>query len=213
MNSLLVVGAGGHGKVVADAALAAGGWGDIAFLDDRAPEVSRVLELAVLGGISQLRRFSGRFSHAVVAVGDARRRLALIGEVEQAGYTVPVIVHPRATVSPFAVLAGGTVVMAGAVLNPDVSVGAGGIINTGACVDHDCRLGEGVHVCPGVSLAGNVVVGDRAWVGIGSCVRQGVHIGRDVVVGAGATVITDIADGLTVGGTPARPLTPRRTSV
>jgi len=103
--------------------------------------------------------------------------------------------------------------MAGAVLNPDVSVGAGGIINTGACVDHDCRLGEGVHVCPGVSLAGNVVVGDRAWVGIGSCVRQGVHIGRDVVVGAGATVITDIADGLTVGGTPARPLTPRRTSV
>ena len=206
MNSLLILGAGGHGKVVADAALAGTCWREVAFLDDLAPRVSAVLGLAVMGGFAALDRFAGRFSHAVVAVGDARVRLALIGELERVGYSIALIVHPRATVSPFAKLAAGTVVMAGAVVNPDVTVGTGGIVNTGACVDHDCTLGAGVHVCPGVHLAGNVLVGERTWLGIGSCAKQGVRIGCDVVVGAGATVTADVRDGITVVGTPARPL-------
>jgi len=206
MRNLLVLGAGGHGKVVADAARATGRWQEIAFLDDRAPGLGSVLGYSVVGDVGSAGRLTGRFSCAVVAVGDARRRLELIDELERDGYSVAVIVHPRASVSPFASLATGTVVMAGAVINPDASVGRGGIINSGACVDHDCRLGDGVHICPGVSLAGNVTVGDRTWIGIGSCARQGVTIGRDVVVGAGATVVSDVGDGLTVVGTPARPL-------
>jgi sugar O-acyltransferase (sialic acid O-acetyltransferase NeuD family) len=206
MNRLLVLGAGGHGKVVADAALAGGQWAEVAFLDDRSPALATVLGLCVVGAITALKGLGDRFSHAVVAVGDPRRRLALIDELEHAGYMVGVIVHPRATVSAFARLAPGTVVMAGAIINPDASVGKGGIINTGACVDHDCRLGEAVHICPGVNLAGNVTVGDRTWVGIGSCAKQGVTIGRNVVVGAGATIVSDVGDGLTVVGTPARPL-------
>ena len=213
MNRLLVLGAGGHGKVVADAAMAGGAWSEIAFLDDRAANLTSVLGLAVVGELASLVQLTGRFGHAAVAVGDPRQRLALIGQLERAGYNVTVIVHPRATVSPFATLAVGAVVMAGAVVNPGVSVGTGGIINTGACVDHDCRLGKGVHVCPGVSLAGNVVVGDRTWIGIGSCAKQGVNIGCDVIVGAGATITSDVGDGLTVVGTPARPLVRRGTPV
>lgn len=209
MSSLLILGAGGHGKVVADAALAGGGWQGTAFLDDRAPALREVLGLPVVGNMHSMLAWAGRFSHAVVAVGDARRRLELIDGLARAGFSIAVIVHPRAAVSTFASLAAGTVVMAGAVVNPDVFVGKGGIINTGACVDHDCTLGDGVHICPGVSLAGNVVVGDRTWVGIGSCAKQGVTIGCDVMVGAGATVISDVGDGLTVVGTPARSLVRR----
>jgi sugar O-acyltransferase (sialic acid O-acetyltransferase NeuD family) len=191
---------------VADAALATGAWREVAFLDDRSPALTSVLGLPVLGSTASLVRLADQFRDAIVAVGDSRKRLFLISELENLGYGVPVIVHPRATVSLFAKLAAGTVVMAGAVVNPDASVGKGGIINTGACVDHDCRLGAGVHVCPGVSLAGNVTVGDRTWLGIGSCAKQGVVIGCDVVVGAGATVVCNVGDGLTVVGTPARAL-------
>jgi sugar O-acyltransferase (sialic acid O-acetyltransferase NeuD family) len=203
---LLILGAGGHGKVVADAAMASREWQEVAFLDDRTTSLGAVLGLQVLGNIAALARFTERFSHAVVAVGNSRLRLELIGEAGRAGYSVAVVVHPRATVSPSAVLGVGTVVMAGAVVNPDVIAGSGVIINTGACVDHDCRLGDGVHVCPGVCLAGDVIVGDRSWIGIGACSRQGVTIGRDVVVGAGATVTSNVIDGLTVVGTPARPI-------
>jgi sugar O-acyltransferase (sialic acid O-acetyltransferase NeuD family) len=207
MNSLLILGAGGHGKVVADAAMATGDWQEIAFLDDRVATIGSVLNLAVIGDIDSLRRFTARFSHAVVAVGDARRRLQLIGDLVRNGYAMPVIVHPRATISASAKLASGTVVMAGAVVNPDVTIGSGVIINTGACIDHDCRLGDGVHVCPTATLAGNVVVHDRSWIGIGACVKQGVTIGHDVMVGAGATVTEDVPDGLKVVGTPARSMT------
>jgi acetyltransferase-like isoleucine patch superfamily enzyme len=97
--------------------------------------------------------------------------------------------------------------MAGAVVNADATIGSGVIINTCASVDHDCRLGNGVHVCPRASLAGNVIVHDRSWIGIGACVIQGVTIGHDVIVGAGATVTADVPDGLTIIGTPARPIT------
>lgn len=207
MNSLLILGAGGHGKVVADAALATGEWREIAFLDDRVATIGLVLDLSVIGEIDALTSFTARFSHAVVAVGDARRRLQLIDDLARNGYAVPVIVHPRATISAFAKLASGTVVMAGAVVNPDVAIGSGVIINTGACVDHDCRLGNGVHICTAASLAGNVAVHDRSWIGIGACVKQGVTIGHDVMVGAGATVTEDVPDGLRVVGTPARPMT------
>lgn len=207
MKSLLILGAGGHGKVVADAALATGEWREIAFLDDRVATIGLVLDLPVIGVIGSLSNLTARFSHAVVAVGDARRRLQLITELARNGYVVPVILHPRATISPSAKLAPGTVVMAGAVVNPDVTAGSGVIINTGACVDHDCRLGNGVHVCPTASLAGNVVVHDRSWIGIGACVKQGVTIGYDVLVGAGATVTEDVPDNLKVVGTPARPMT------
>jgi acetyltransferase-like isoleucine patch superfamily enzyme len=91
------------------------------------------------------------------------------------------------------------------VVNADSQIGQGSILNTCCSVDHDCILGEAVHISPGVHLAGDVHVGDRSWIGIGAAVRQGVRIGSGVIVGAGAVVVSDVADGLTVIGVPAKP--------
>jgi sugar O-acyltransferase (sialic acid O-acetyltransferase NeuD family) len=206
LSGLLILGAGGHGRVVADAAISSAAWSDIAFLDDRFASIDSELGLPVLAEVCRLAQFAPRFGHAVVAMGDAVTRLHLIRELERAGFSIPVIVHPSSSVSRFARLAAGTVVMAGAVVNAGAEAGVGVIINTGANVDHDCTLADGVHVCPGANLAGAVSVDCRTWIGIGASVKQGIKIGSDVFVGAGATVIRDVPNGLTVVGTPARPL-------
>jgi acetyltransferase-like isoleucine patch superfamily enzyme len=94
--------------------------------------------------------------------------------------------------------------MANATVNPFSRIGKGCIINTSSSVDHDCWLGDGVHISPGAHLAGCVNVGQLSWLGIGCCVKQQIHVGQRVTVGAGATVVSDVMDGLTVIGTPAK---------
>jgi len=204
MKALLIIGSGGHGKVVADAALSLGQWERVAFVDDN-PAGAEVLGLPVVGTWADVSALFGDFSDAAVAIGDARTRLAMLERCCRIGYRLPAIIHRSASVSRFASLGAGCVVFAQAAVNADTVVGAACIINTGATVDHECELGAGVHVCPGAHIAGNVRAGDRAWIGIGACVLQGVTIGADVVVGAGAVVVSDIPPGMTVMGIPARP--------
>lgn len=203
MTSLLIIGAGGHGRVLADAAVASGRWQQIAFVDDGL-DAERILNLPYAGTTADLERLGPTYRAAAVGIGDARIRLELLRRCAQLGFEVPVIVHPSAVVSPSASLGSGTVVFAQAAINAGAVLERGCIVNTGATVDHDCRLEEGVHVCPGTHLAGNVVVGARAWLGIGSCVRHGISLGSDVMVGAGAAVVANVAAGLTVVGVPAR---------
>jgi sugar O-acyltransferase (sialic acid O-acetyltransferase NeuD family) len=203
LSGLLIIGSGGHGKVVADAALRAG-WMEIAFLDDRGVSAPAPLGLKVVGTVAELARAAARFSAVVVAVGDCRRRLELLQSCQAQGLKLVSIVHPSSAVSPFATLAPGCVILAQSAVNADAVLGMGCIVNTGATVDHDCRLGRAVHVCPGAHLAGNVRIGDRAWIGIGAVVRQAVAIGCDAVVGAGAAVLADVPDGATVIGVPAK---------
>lgn len=205
MSRLAVLGAGGHGKVVGDAALLAG-WESIAFFDDAWPGVSTVGPWEVVGSIDALVVESRQFAGAVVAIGDNAARLARLGELERHAITVVSVVHPAAAVSPFAHMSAGSVVFAGAVINPFARIGQGCIISTCASVDHDCELGDGVHVSPGARLGGGVRVGRASWIGIGASVKHGVTIGSDVTVGAGAAVTDDVADGMTVVGVPARPI-------
>lgn len=200
---LLIIGGGGHGHVVADLAEAAGGWDEIGFLDDGLAEGSRAT-WPVVGTISGLERMMGRFDACIAAIGDARLRLESLDHANAAGFRIPVLVHPRASVSRHAKLGAGSVVCAGGVVGVGAVVGRGCIVNTGATVDHDCRLEEGVHVCPGAHLAGAVSIGARSWFGIGAIAKQGVRIGADVTVGAGAVCIGPVADGATVVGVPAR---------
>lgn len=204
MKPLAVFGASGHAKVVIDAALLSG-WPSVAVFDDAWPALAAVGPWPVVGRFDRLRQDAAAYGGVVIAIGDNATRLARLNDL--AGAPPPALLrHPASVVSPFARIGAGSVVCAGAVVGPFARLGAGCIINTGASVDHDCELGDGVHVSPGARLGGGVRVGSLTWIGIGSSIRHGASIGARVIVGAGAAVVSDIADGLTVVGVPARPI-------
>lgn len=213
MTNLLLLGAGGHARVVAETALATGRFSSIAFLDDRcsdsAHQVSQI-GWPVIGPFAlaldpQIRK---KFPSALVATGNPSLRVNWLSRLTSCGYELPVVVHPTAWVSPSVQVGAGSVVLAHASLQSQSLIGTGVIINTGCSVDHDSRLADGVHICPGARLAGEVKVGDRSWIGIGASVIQQIRIGDDVTVGAGASVVRDLPDGVTAVGVPARVLSP-----
>ncbi|MCC2113932.1 MAG: acetyltransferase [Hyphomicrobiales bacterium] len=203
---LLILGASGHGKVAGDCADAAGNWRELAFFDDRWPELQSCGPWPVIGTGEDLAGNLDADDEVFVAIGNGESRIKWLQRFREDGIRIATIVHPRAVVSSRAAIGAGTLVVAGAVVNIDTRLGIGVIVNTGATIDHDCLIGDGVHVCPGAHLAGDVTVGEGSWIGIGSAVRQGIRIGSGVTVGAGSAVIADIADGLTVAGVPAKPL-------
>lgn len=202
---LAILGASGHGKVVADMALLLG-YTDVGFFDDAWPRKSSVGRWSVIGTTDTLLSSKANFDAVIVGLGDNRVRLEKHGLLAADGAPLVTLVHPTAIVSNFAQIGIGSLICAGAVVNVDATLGTGVIVNTGAAVDHDCRLADGVHIAPGGYLSGNVEVGAGTWIGVGACVKQGVHIGSDVMVGAGAAVVSDIPDGVTVVGNPARPI-------
>lgn len=204
MSGLLIVGAGGHGKVVADIAYELRRWGDIAFLDDNYPESTGVGEWKVLEIPSRANRFLEDYPEAIVAIGANFLRLEMQKRMTEIGFQFPVLIHPDASVSRFASIGAGTIICTQAAVIIGARIGLGGIINTGASVGHDCSLEDGVHVAPGVRLAGGVSVGECSWIGIGAAVKEYVSIGCGVMVGAGTTVIRDISDGVTVIGSPGK---------
>ncbi len=205
MKRLAILGASGHGKVVADTAECCG-WQVIEFFDDARSQAVRNGAWNVVGDTALLKSMLHTYDGVLVAIGNNRIRHCKLRELEEAGARLCTLVHPAAAVSRYALLESGVVIFAGAVVNADARIGPGAILNTGCSVDHDCILGAGVHVSPGARLAGGVRVGDLSWIGIGASVRQLVQIGEEVTVGAGAVVVSDVADLLTVVGVPARVL-------
>lgn len=203
-RSLLIVGAGGHGSVVADTALVCKCYERIAFADDRFKELGTILNLPIIGSISDITAFCGSFSDAIIAIGDNRRRLQLLNEFETVGFSIASIIHPKAYIGKDVSIGDGTVIFAYSVVNTGSSIGKGSIINTGATVDHDSRIGDGVHISPGAHLAGEVSVGACSWIGTGATVIPRINIGADVIVGAGTVVIRDIPNAVTVVGNPGR---------
>lgn len=204
MSSILIIGAGGHGKVVADTVQEIGRWSKIAFLDDKYPKITSVIKCPVLGTLDQISSFLAQFSDVHVAIGNNQKRVELIRKYLQMGFACPSIVHPRAFVSAHSTLDDGCMVIAQAAVNAGSKIGIGCVVNTGSSVGHDCYLGNGVHVAPGARLGGNVTVGDYCWVGIGSSVVQGKTIGDNVFVAAGAAVHKDIKSNVMVSGVPAK---------
>jgi len=204
MSSLLVLGAGGHGRVVADAAISTKRWDTIAFADDRIGEEVKPLGLDIVSTLADFADVAARFDAVALGIGNNRARLELYGKCRARNLVLPPIVHRSAAVSAYATIGPGSVVLAQAAVNPGACLGAACIVNTGATIDHDCSLADGVHVSPGANLAGGITVGRATWIGIGACVRQELTIGPDVIVGAGSVVITDVEPGQTVFGVPAR---------
>ncbi len=204
--TLLILGAGGHGKVVADVAQACGYV--VAGFVDNDPSLTgkAVAGIDVLGPISRLERIAADVGARQVAVafGDNRVRLEHAREARRAGLALATLVHPTASVAASAKLGDGTVVCRGASVCVESTAGVACLINTNAVVDHECVLGDAVHVCPAASLAGRVEVGEGAMVGIGSTIIQCLTVGPWATVGAGAVVTRDVAADATVVGVPAR---------
>lgn len=202
-TSLVILGAGGHGLVVADAAASTGRYRQIVFLDEAFPTLGRKSAWEVIGTFDYLDRLDPAQFDVAVGIGDNARRMRLIEELLQRGWNLPAIVHARAIVSSSAKLGSGTVIFAAAVVNPECRLAEGCIVNTAATVDHECIIGRAVHLSPGVHLAGQVRVGDYVWLGIGSCVIQCLEIGPRCIVGAGAAVVRDLPADVTAVGVPA----------
>lgn len=205
MKTLAVIGASGHGKVVADAALRSG-WDAIAFFDDAWPNLTETGIWRVLGDVGEFRRLYEQFDGAFVAIGDNAVRLRIHRELHTFGADLVTVIHPSAVVSEYAEIGSGCAIFANAVVSPFARIGHACIVNTAASIDHDCELADGVHVSPGGRLGGNVRVGESVWVGIGANVKHGTAIGNGAIIGAGAAVIEDVAAGITVVGVPAAPI-------
>lgn len=199
-----IIGAGGHGKVVAEVAERAG-WSDVVFLDNHFASGEGTDSHWSLVGIPEdasLHNCDGYF----VAIGNSQTRQHWCEWLLANGLPLVSLVDPSAVVSGYATIERGVLIVAGAVVNVDSHISQGVIVNTRASVDHDCHIGAYSHICPAAALAGTVKVGDHCWIGIGSQVKQGMCLGSNVTIGAGATVVTNIRDNLTVVGTPARSL-------
>lgn len=202
---LAVLGASGHGKVVADAAEAAG-WQEIVFFDDAWPDLQENGPWLVKGDTNALMDGLGEYDGVIVGIGNNAIRANKQMQLVNAGAAVVTIIHPAATVSPHARVGSGSVVLAQAVVNTCATVGAGAIVNTGSVVEHDCEVGNFSHISPNAVLAGGVRLQEQCWVGAGASVRQLLEVGNSAVIGMGAVVTKDVSAGSVVSGNPARVL-------
>ncbi len=201
---VLVLGAGGHAKVVIEA-LRAGGVA-VAGVVDRQRSAPGVVGAPLIGAdedLPRLRREGLRL--AIVAIGDNRLRVALGATLRGLGFGLINAISPSAEISPTAQLGEGVAVLPRSVINAEARVADFAIINTAAVVEHDCEVGEGAHIAPGAVLTGGVSVGARTLIGANACVTPMLRIGQDVTVGAGACVVAHVAADARVAGVPARP--------
>ena len=209
---VVIVGAGGHGQVVADIFAvskdAKAATEVVGYVDDRSSLLDTTfMGVPVLGSLALLDQID--FDALVVAVGDNETRAALTRSLESGGAEFAVARHPSAILARGVTLGDGSMVCAGVIVNTGSRVGCGVILNTGCTVDHHTAIGDFAHIAPGVHMGGEVEIGERAFVGIGAVVLPRVRLGAGSTVGAGAVVTRDVPAGATVTGVPARIVRPR----
>lgn len=201
-NKLLIIGASGHGKVVADIALKMNRWESIAFLDDD-EGINISMGIKVIGTSDEILTYIQEYE-IFVGVGDNTARQKIYEKLEKVGASIPILIHPSAVLGEKVEIGVGTVVMAGTVINCCTEIGKGSIINTASTIDHDNNIEAFVHISPGAHLAGTVRVGQGTWLGIGSVVSNNINISSGCKIGAGSVVVKDITDSGTYIGVPAR---------
>ena len=203
MKDLIIIGAGGHGRVVADIAQKLGLYEKIAFLDDG--DVKESMGLPVLGKMSEMDDYVTT-ADLFVAIGNSQVRETVIDRLLTMGAHIPTLIHPSAVIGACVEMGVGTSVMAGAVINPCVKLGQGVIVNTCSSIDHDCTIGDYCHISVGAHVAGTVKVGRHTWIGVGVTVKNNTSICENCMVGAGAVVVKDIVESGTYVGVPAKKL-------
>jgi acetyltransferase EpsM len=209
MDKLVIWGASGHARVVADIIRLQGRYDIAGFILDASEGMSTnsFLGLPVLGGRDILKSLAEQdIRYGIAAIGHCPIRNELAQLVEESGLRLATAIHPSAIIARGVRIGEGSVIAAGAIINPGSDVGKNVILNTCSSVDHDCTIKDGAHLCPGVRLAGGVEIGQESWTGIGSVVVSGVEIGEGTFVGAGSLVIENLPSWTLCYGTPASPV-------
>ncbi|XXM72944.1 acetyltransferase [Lysinibacillus sphaericus] len=201
-EKLLIIGASGHGKVVADIALKMNRWQSVAFLDDN-ENINSSMGLEVIDTSSEVSKYIEEYE-VFVGIGNNVTRQKVQEKLETLGAEIPVLIHPTAVIGEQVEIENGTALMAGTIVNCCTRIGRGCIVNTGSTIDHDNCIEDFVHVSPGANLAGTVYIGKRSWLGIGSVVSNNINITSDCKLGAGSVVIKDITDPGVYVGAPVR---------
>lgn len=201
-KDLIIIGASGHGKVVAEIAELTGQYNNIYFMDDFS-EKKIFHGYKNLGSAKRIDQYKNK-ADFFVAIGDNAVRRDKLDALIKEDYSIPTIIHPDAVISNTACIDKGTVVIAGAIINASSKIGIGCIINTKASIDHDCKLENYVHISPGVTVAGNVSIGEGCWIGAGGTISNNLTITEDTIVGAGALVVSNIYESGIYIGVPAK---------
>ncbi|MFZ7094089.1 acetyltransferase [Primorskyibacter sp. 2E233] len=203
-GKLIILGAGGHGRVVSEAAMASAAFDAIAFVDNTPGLVGqRVLGVPVVAATLDAELLDGAQLH--VAIGDNATRKRVSEQFLQRGQAMATVRHPSAIISPSAQIGAGCAIMAAAIVQCGTRIGSGVILNTGAQIDHDGLIEDYCHISPGAVLTGNVTVGTESWIGAGATIRNGITVGPQIIVGIGAAVDRDLSGpGARFGGVPAR---------
>jgi sugar O-acyltransferase (sialic acid O-acetyltransferase NeuD family) len=201
VKDLIIIGAGGHGRVIADIAQKLGVYDSISFLDDGDALTS--MGLPIVGTTKDIEKYVGK-ADFFVAIGNSKVRGEFIERLRSMGASVPTLIHPSAVIGDCVEIGIGTAIMAGTVINPCSKLGKGVILNTCSSIDHDCIVGDYCHIAVGVHVAGTVCLGDKVWLGAGATVKNNVNVCADCLIGAGAVVVKDITVSGTYIGVPAK---------
>lgn len=208
MEKIVLVGAGGHCKVVVDIIKSTGSYNIVGITDKAYGDGKLLLDIPIIGDDSILEElYNSGVKNAFVCVGALENigiRHKIYNRLKDIGFNIPTILHKFAMVSPYANIQHGTCVMAGAIINAGAIVGENCIVNTGAIIEHDCTVQWNTHISPKACIAGGVDIGYNTHIGMGSSIIQSVHIGNNVIIGAGAVVIEDIVDNVVAVGIPSK---------
>ena len=205
MDNLLILGAGGNSKVIAETYMSSINHGNIKYLDDNYANIKNNSN-TIIGPLSKIyeKEIKNKFSKAIISISDPKIRMYWLDILERENYDIKPIIHKNSFVSKTAKIDNGSVIYAKACIQTEAKIGRGVFINTNSCIEHNSIIGNGVHICPGTNIGGHVNIGYCSWIGIGSSIIQDIKIGENVMIGAGSVVTTNIPNNSLAVGSPAK---------
>lgn len=203
MDRIVILGAGGHCKVIIDLLQCLNLYKIEGIVDTFTRKTSNLGIPIITSDYSLEDVYNAQIYNAVIGVGDLELRMSIYKDLKRIGFNLPVLIHNTARVSRYSEIGEGTCVLTNAIINADAKIGKNCIINTAAILEHDCVIGDNTHISPGAKIAGGVKIGSNTHIGIGAVIIQKKTIGNNVTIGAGAVVINDIPDNAVCVGVPA----------